>query len=250
MSTLVEVPGERGYTRGEEVANTVSAAIGLVVFAGVSPFVIRTALRSAQPWAVTSTAIFLGSIVALYFISTTLSRACARQSEAHRAPSGSLCDLRAHCGNLHALCARPARGERRSAACHYAVDDRRDRNCVQTRRRDSLPASFKPDLPRHGMDGNFLDLALHRERLLAGLCSGFWQAALPIRRASPFMPRKARPTPISSGISSSSQGPYATPSPFGGMHCKGRETPGCRFCFPRAERLMQYFDLWKPPSSC
>ena len=70
MSTLVEASGERGYTRGEEVANTASAAIGLVVFAGVSPFVMRTALRSAQPWAVTSTAIFLGSIVALYFIST------------------------------------------------------------------------------------------------------------------------------------------------------------------------------------
>ena len=36
MSTLVEAPDERGYTRGEEMANTISAAIGLVVFAGVS----------------------------------------------------------------------------------------------------------------------------------------------------------------------------------------------------------------------
>jgi hemolysin III len=70
MSTLVEAPGERGYTRGEELANTVSAATGFVVFAGVAPFVILTASRSAQPWAVTSTAIFLGSIVALYFTST------------------------------------------------------------------------------------------------------------------------------------------------------------------------------------
>jgi hemolysin III len=70
MRPLVEAPDERAYTRGEEVANTVSAATGLVVFAGVSPFVIRTALRSPQPWAVATTAIFLGSIVALYFIST------------------------------------------------------------------------------------------------------------------------------------------------------------------------------------
>ena len=70
MSTLVEAPDERGYTRGEEMANTISAAIGLVVFTGVSPFMIRTAVHSAQTWAVASTAIFLGSIVSLYFIST------------------------------------------------------------------------------------------------------------------------------------------------------------------------------------
>jgi hemolysin III len=70
MSSLVEAPDEHGYTRGEEVANTVSAATGLVVFAGVSPFVILTASRSTHPSAVTSAAIFLGSIVALYFTST------------------------------------------------------------------------------------------------------------------------------------------------------------------------------------
>jgi hemolysin III len=70
MPTLVKAPGEGGYTHGEEVANTISSATGLVIFTGVSPFVILTASRSAQPWAVMSTSIFLGSLVALYFTST------------------------------------------------------------------------------------------------------------------------------------------------------------------------------------
>ena len=158
--------------------------------------------------------------------------------------SGSLCDLRAHCGNLHALCARPARGERRRA-CSPLLQwmIAATRNCVQTRGRDSLPASFKSDLSRHGMDGDFLDLALHRERLLAGLCLGSgWRHCL-FRRASPFMPRKARPTPILSGICSSSQGPSChTVAVWRYASVKGLETPWtCRFCFPPAERLMQYF---------
>jgi hemolysin III len=65
-----EIPCEIMYTRREEVANTVSAAVGLLVFVGVSPFVMMTAWRSAQPWALASAAIFLGSLTALYLIST------------------------------------------------------------------------------------------------------------------------------------------------------------------------------------
>jgi Haemolysin-III related len=160
MSTLVEAPGERGYTRGEELANTVSAATGFVVFAGVAPFVILTASRSAQPWAVTSTAIFLGSIVALYFTSTLY----------HALPPGRtkrvvrLLD--------HPFCARPARCQWRSAAHHCSMDYRCDGNSVQTGGRDPVQVPVKPDLFRHGMAGHFLDQAVHRERHVAGLSVG------------------------------------------------------------------------------
>jgi len=66
----IEVSDKRRYTRGEEVANTVSAGAGLVVSLGVSPFLLLTAWRSAQPWAVVSTAIFLASVLALFLTST------------------------------------------------------------------------------------------------------------------------------------------------------------------------------------
>jgi hemolysin III len=61
---------ECAYTRSEEVANTVSAATGLLVSLGVSPFLMLTALRSTQPRAVASAAIFLASVLALYMTST------------------------------------------------------------------------------------------------------------------------------------------------------------------------------------
>ncbi len=65
-----EGPREHYYTRSEEVANTVSAGAGLVVFLGVSPFLMLAALRSEQPWAVASAAIFLASVLTLYLTST------------------------------------------------------------------------------------------------------------------------------------------------------------------------------------
>jgi hemolysin III len=66
----VRASGDRAYTRNEEVANTVSAATGLLVSLGVSPFLMLTALRSTQPRAVASAAIFLASVLALYLTST------------------------------------------------------------------------------------------------------------------------------------------------------------------------------------
>ena len=66
----IETPAERGYTRGEEVANTLSAGAGLVVSLGVSPFLMAAALRSDHPSAVASSAIFLSSVLALYLSST------------------------------------------------------------------------------------------------------------------------------------------------------------------------------------
>jgi hemolysin III len=66
----IEISGEQGYTHGEEIANTVSAAVGLLVSIGISPFLMLTALRSAQPWAVAGSAVFLVSVLALYLTST------------------------------------------------------------------------------------------------------------------------------------------------------------------------------------
>ncbi len=66
----VHLSVERGYTRGEEVANTLSAAAGLAVFIGVTPFLMAAALVSDRSLAVTGCAIFLASVLALYLSST------------------------------------------------------------------------------------------------------------------------------------------------------------------------------------
>ena len=39
---------EHGYTRGEEMANTLSAAAGLVVFRRIAPFLMAAALSSER----------------------------------------------------------------------------------------------------------------------------------------------------------------------------------------------------------
>ena len=70
MFTPSATAGEHRYTRGEEIANTVSAAVGLVASIGVAPFMMLAALRSSQSWAFVSTAIFLTSVFALYLTST------------------------------------------------------------------------------------------------------------------------------------------------------------------------------------
>ncbi|HEU4678276.1 MAG TPA: hemolysin III family protein, partial [Terrimicrobiaceae bacterium] len=64
------ISAERASTRGEEIANTLSAAAGLVVFAVVSPFLMGAALTSDESWAVAGCAIFLVSVFALYASST------------------------------------------------------------------------------------------------------------------------------------------------------------------------------------
>ncbi len=64
------ISAERAYTRGEEIANTLSAAAGLVVFTVVSPFLMGAALTSDESWAVAGCAIFLVSVFALYASST------------------------------------------------------------------------------------------------------------------------------------------------------------------------------------
>jgi hemolysin III len=66
----VDLSVERGYTRGEEVANTLSAAAGLAVFVAVTPFLMAAALVSDRSLAVTGCAIFLASVLTLYLSST------------------------------------------------------------------------------------------------------------------------------------------------------------------------------------
>ena len=66
----IEVPLEHGYTRGEELANTLSAGAGLLVFVGVSPFLMVAASSSERPLALASTGVFLASMLGLYLSST------------------------------------------------------------------------------------------------------------------------------------------------------------------------------------
>jgi hemolysin III len=66
----IDLTLEHGYTRGEEIANTLSAGAGLLVFLGVSPFLIAAASDSERPLALASTSVFLASMLGLYLSST------------------------------------------------------------------------------------------------------------------------------------------------------------------------------------
>jgi len=66
----IEVRLEHGYTRGEELANTLSAGAGLLVFVGVSPFLMVAASSSERPLALASSGVFLASMLGLYLSST------------------------------------------------------------------------------------------------------------------------------------------------------------------------------------
>ena len=65
----VELSLEPKYTRGEEIANTLSAAAGLVLFLGISPFLIAAASGSERPLALSSTVVFLASMLGLHLSS-------------------------------------------------------------------------------------------------------------------------------------------------------------------------------------
>jgi hemolysin III len=66
----IDFPLEHGYTRREEIANTLSAAAGLLIFLGVSPFLMAVAAVSQRPLALASTGVFLASMLGLYLSST------------------------------------------------------------------------------------------------------------------------------------------------------------------------------------
>jgi hemolysin III len=66
----IDLPLDHGYTRGEEIANTLSAGAGLLLFLGVSPFLLGAASNSERPLALASTTVFLVSMFGLYLSST------------------------------------------------------------------------------------------------------------------------------------------------------------------------------------
>jgi hemolysin III len=66
----IDLSLEHRYTRGEEIANTLSAAAGLLISVGVSPFLLTAAAGSEKSLAFASTGIFLTSILGLYLSST------------------------------------------------------------------------------------------------------------------------------------------------------------------------------------
>jgi hemolysin III len=68
--TSGDLPLEQGYTRREEIANTLSAATGLLIFLGVSPSLIAAAAVSERSLALVSTGVFLASMLGLYLSST------------------------------------------------------------------------------------------------------------------------------------------------------------------------------------
>ena len=213
----LEAPREHSYTRSEEVANTVSAGAGLVVFLGVSPFLMLAALRSEQPWAVASAAIFLASVLTPLSHFDALSRPGAWEGETCSSPSRSCGDLRADCRNVHALCTGSSRRKRRRNPRSRRVGDGRDGNRVQARRRDPIQAAVERHLSVHGVVGNSLDSAIHRERHLAGLSLGPRRRSRLYRGHPLLRRRRTEPTCTSSGISLFSRDPRATPSPYGDM---------------------------------
>jgi hemolysin III len=66
----IDLSLEHGYTRGEEIANTLSAAAGLLIFLGVSPFLLAAAAVSERPLALASTGVFVAAMLGLYLSST------------------------------------------------------------------------------------------------------------------------------------------------------------------------------------
>jgi hemolysin III len=66
----IDLPLGHEYTRGEELANTWSAGAGLLIFLGISPFLMLAASESERPLALPSTGVFLASMLGLYLSST------------------------------------------------------------------------------------------------------------------------------------------------------------------------------------
>ena len=81
-------PYERPLTDGEELANSLSHAVGflLAVFIGI-PVLVATAWRHHDSWEVIGGAIFGASLALLYGASRALPHAASRPGEALLPPS-------------------------------------------------------------------------------------------------------------------------------------------------------------------
>ena len=65
-----QLPATRMPSRGEEIANSVSHGLGLLLALGGLPFLVIGAMQAQRPLAVAGAAIFGGSAVLLYLAST------------------------------------------------------------------------------------------------------------------------------------------------------------------------------------
>jgi hypothetical protein len=159
--------GERAYTRNEEVANTVSAATGLLVSLGVSPFLMLTALRSTQPRAVASAAVFLASVLALYLTSTLYhALAPGRAKRVVRLLDHSaIFVLIAGTYTPFALGPLAASGGRTLMIAVWTMAALG----IVFKSRAAFSRRLSILLPVHGLVGNPLDSTLHRKRYMAGI---------------------------------------------------------------------------------
>ncbi len=178
----IDLPLEHGYTRGEEIANTLSAGAGLLVFLGVSPFLIAAASDSERPLALASTSVFLASMLGLY-LSSTIYHALApsRMKRIVRILDHSaIFVLIAGTYTPFALGPLAASGGLLLAIIEWTMAVLGI--AFQMGRRNSIQAIVQPDLPVHGLAGNLLDSTVYRECWLARLLFGAFRRNCLYRR--------------------------------------------------------------------
>jgi hemolysin III len=70
MATMNELAAERGQTRGEEIANSISHGIGLVAAIAATPVLILAAARAGSAWNLVGVSVFAATMMLLYLAST------------------------------------------------------------------------------------------------------------------------------------------------------------------------------------
>ncbi len=172
----VELSLEPKYTRGEEIANTLSAAAGLVLFLGISPFLMAAASGSERPLALGSTVVFLASMLGLY-LSSMLYHAlapCPMKRIVRILDHSAIFVLIAGTYTPFALGPLAASGGFVLAIIEWTMAVLGI--AFKWARRHSIQALVKPDLLVHGLAGNFVDPTVYREcwlvRILFGAFGG------------------------------------------------------------------------------
>ncbi len=70
MMNETPLRGERPQSRGEEIANGVSHATGLIAALVAAPFLLVPAIRHGSAWTITGAGVFAGTMALLYLAST------------------------------------------------------------------------------------------------------------------------------------------------------------------------------------
>jgi hemolysin III len=68
--TEINVTSEPRQSTGEEIANSISHGIGLLVAIAAGPFVVARAVENGKPWGVVGASVFVAATTALYLAST------------------------------------------------------------------------------------------------------------------------------------------------------------------------------------